>query len=259
MRNIHGIVCLAALACAASLFAADSPFAGTWKLNQAKSKFTGTITKYEQKPSGAFTYSSGSVQYEFKIDGKEGPGPFGYTVIWKKVNDSTWETVTKLKGNVISTERIELSKDGRNMTVTSTGKKPNGESFKEVAVLQRTAGGPGLAGAWKSAKFNITAPDIMEIKASGSNGLEVSWPAWKAGYTAQFDGKDYPATGPTVSAGFTIALKPAGPRTLEVVEKHGGKPISIGTMKVSPDGKTLTMESWPPNMKQETTVAVYEK
>ena len=259
MKNIHGIVCLAALTCAASLFAADNPFAGTWKLNQAKSKFTGTITKYEQKPLGAFTYSSGSVQYEFKIDGKESPGPFGYTVIWNKVNDSTWETVLKLKGNVVVTDRIELSKDGRSMTVTSTGKKPSGESFKDVAVQERIAGGPGLAGTWKSAKVNITSPDIVEIKASGSNELEVYWPAWKAGYKAQLDGKDYTVTGPTVSAGFTIALKPAGPRTLEVVEKHGGKTISLGTMKVSADGKTLTMESWPPNMKQETTVAVFEK
>jgi hypothetical protein len=259
MRKIQGVVCLAALTFTASLFAADSPFAGTWKLNQAKSKFTGAITKFEQKPSGAFTYSSGPVQYEFKVDGKEGPGPFGYTIIWKKINDSTWETVNKLKGKVIYTDRIELSKDGRNLTVTSTGKKPNGEPFKDIGFLERTAGGPGLAGTWKSAKVNITSPDALEIKASGSNGLEVSYPAWKAGYKAQFDGKDYLVTGPTVPAGFTIALKPAGPRTLEVVEKHEGKTISLGTLKVSPDGKTLTEESWPPNMKQEATVAVYEK
>jgi hypothetical protein len=66
-------------------------------------------------------------------------------------------------------------------------------------------------------------------------------------------------TGPTVSAGFTIALKSTGSRTLEVIEKHAGKTISVGTMKVSPDGKILTMQSWPPDMKQETTVAVYEK
>jgi hypothetical protein len=230
--RISARFCWAALAFAVALTAVENPFAGTWKLNAAKSKFTGTITKYEQEPSGVFVMSSGGTEYEFKIDGRDYPAPFGYTAVWKQVSPSTWETVAKLKGKPIPTDRIELSPDGRKMTVTSTGQKPAGESFKTIAVLERVAGGPGLAGSWKSAKVQITSPDTMEIAATGPDGFVLSFPAWKATCKARFDGKDYPVTGPTVSAGFTTSFKATGPRVLQTADKHNGKLVSLGSMKV---------------------------
>jgi len=57
-------------------------------------------------------------------------------------------------------------------------------------------------------------------------------------YTAKFDGKDYPVTGAGID---TIALKRVDANTIERTGKVGGVQSETGTMKVSPDGKTLTV------------------
>jgi len=256
--RIRVAFCLAALAFAASLFAAENPFAGTWKLNPAKSKFTGDTTKFEQKASGEILWSSEGFEYTFKLDGEDYPTPSGRTLAWKQLNERTWETVAKVEGKVLGTGRIEISPDGKTMTLTRTGTKPSGEPFTEVTTRQRISGGPGLFGVWKSTKVQ-TSPEVVEITVSGVDELTLSVPAYQLVCKAQLDGKDYPCTGPTLPAGTTMSLKRSGDRALEWVHKLSGKPIDIGTMKVSKDGRKLTEKSWSPRVKGVVTVAVYEK
>ena len=57
-------------------------------------------------------------------------------------------------------------------------------------------------------------------------------------YTAKFDGKDYPITGTGID---TVSLKRVDANTIERTGKVRGKPAETCTMKVSPDGKTLTV------------------
>lgn len=57
-------------------------------------------------------------------------------------------------------------------------------------------------------------------------------------YTAKFDGKDYPITGTGLD---TVALKRIDTDTIERTGKVHGKPSETCTMKVSPDGKVLTL------------------
>jgi hypothetical protein len=57
-------------------------------------------------------------------------------------------------------------------------------------------------------------------------------------YTAKFDGKDYPITGTGLD---TISLKRIDPNTIERTGKVRGNVTETGTMKVSPDGKVLTI------------------
>jgi hypothetical protein len=252
-------LCLFASVFTVALAAAQDPFAGTWKLNQSKSKFTGEIVKYEKKASGAMLESSGGIDFEFKIDGSDYPHPLGGTVSYKQENDRTWVSVYKLKGKELETTRLTLSADGHTMTATATGTRPNGEPFKNVFTGQRIAGGPGLPGTWKSTEVKISSPGTFQIAAPGPNALTLSSPEDQFLCRAQLDGKDYPSTGPTVPEGFTMSLKRIGPREIEYVEKYKGKPIEEGKMTVSADGRTLTDESWPVGMKQETVTAVYEK
>jgi hypothetical protein len=259
MPRVNARLCLSAFAFAVALTAAQDPFAGTWKLNQSKSKFTGEIVKYEKKPSGAMLESSGGIEFEFKIDGTEYPFPLGGTVSWKQGNDRAWVSVYRLKGKELSTTRLTLSADGRTLTATSTGTRPNGEAFKNVFTGQRIAGGPGLPGAWKSTEVKISAPGTFQIAAPGPNALTFSSPEYQFLCKAQLDGKDYPATGPTVPEGFSMSVKRIGPRQIEYVDKYKGKPIREGVMAVSADGRTLTEDSWPVGMKQEKVTAVYEK
>jgi len=57
-------------------------------------------------------------------------------------------------------------------------------------------------------------------------------------YTAKFDGNDYPITGTGLD---TVALKRVDAHTIERTGKVRGKVTETCTMKVSPDGKTLTV------------------
>jgi hypothetical protein len=57
-------------------------------------------------------------------------------------------------------------------------------------------------------------------------------------YTAKFDGKDYPITGTGLD---TVSLKRVDSHTIERTGKVRGKVSETCTMKVSPDGKTLTV------------------
>lgn len=57
---------------------------------------------------------------------------------------------------------------------------------------------------------------------------------------AKFDGADYPATGPQVPEGYTLAIKHAGPLAFEMVQKLKGKTLYTSVFSVSEDGKTLT-------------------
>jgi hypothetical protein len=57
-------------------------------------------------------------------------------------------------------------------------------------------------------------------------------------YTAKFDGADYPIDGTAID---TVALKRTDANTIERSGKVRGMPAETCSMKVSSDGKTLTM------------------
>jgi hypothetical protein len=143
----------ALLGLAATLVAAD-PFAGTWKLNAAKSKYTpgpppksATVT-YEEtadgiKRTGESVDVEGkttSFEYTAKYDGKEYPvtGSDLYdTITLKRINDQTAEATLKKSGKVVSNARRVVSKDGKAMTLTITGTNPKGEKMHNVAIYDK--------------------------------------------------------------------------------------------------------------------------
>jgi hypothetical protein len=236
--------------------AADSPFIGQWKLNPGKSQFAGTTTTIEQLPSGEMQMTTAGQSYKFRIDGKDYPALFGTTASWKQVDPNTWETIYK-QGTMTTTSVTKISTDGKTMTTTSTGKKPNGEEFQEAATSKRVSGGPGLAGTWKSTKVQATTEN-WEISANGDDGLTMKIVDYNAVCSLKFDGKDYPCTGPTMPKDFTISAKKTGPRTLEFTEKMDGKVVFGDVFSVSSDGKTLVDEATPAGSKEKIKI-VYDK
>jgi len=245
------------LAVTGVMMAADSPFTGKWKLNIAKSKFTGLTTTYEALPTGEMQVTSEGQSSKFKVDGKEYPFAFGGTAAWKQIDANSWETTYKLDGRVLSVDTIHISADGKTMTETAKGTKPNGEAFNDVTTLQRTSGGPGLTGKWKSTEVK-SSTEMWEITPNGDDGLTMKIVDFDAICTMKFDGKDYPATGPTVPKNFTLAARKTGPRSLEMTEKMDGKVLSTDSFSVSADGKTLTDEAVPAGT-TEKIKAVYDK
>lgn len=238
--------------------AADSPFVGKWKLNLEKSQFTGTTMTFEPLPSGQMRTTAEGQSYDFRADGKEYPAFFGSTAAWKQLDANTWQATYTLKGTVLSTDTIKVSPDGKMLTVSAKGTKPDGASFESTAEYQRLTGKAGLAGKWKSTKVAMSSPETMELAASKDDGINWQIPAYKISVDLRFDGKDYPVTGPTMPADFTIALTSMGTRSFEMVQKAGGKVVYRGTYTLSEDGKTLTAVFSPEGTNEKVT-AVYDR
>jgi hypothetical protein len=139
------------LAMSLSLFAAESPFSGTWKLNLAKSKMTPPVPKSDVavvdadenglKLNEDIVTDKGEslkISYEAKFDGKDYPvtgDPSTDSVSYQRVNPNTLKGKTKKDGKVATDATIVVSKDGKITTVNYTdysqGKPAKGTALYE--------------------------------------------------------------------------------------------------------------------------------
>ena len=124
------------LAMSLSLFAAESPFSGTWKLNLAKSKMTPPVPKSDiavvdadengLKLNEDIVTDKGEslkISYEAKFDGKDYPvtgDPSSDSVSYQRVNANTLKGKTKKDGKAAADATIVVSKDGKITTVQYT-------------------------------------------------------------------------------------------------------------------------------------------
>ena len=218
--------------------AADLPYAGKWKVNLAKSDYGQTTVTFESLPGGEWQSTAFGITYKFKMDGKDYPDNMGGTAEWKAVGANTWELVAKANGKVTETDTFKLGADGKTLTDIARQMKADGGSLETSAVYERVSGGPSLAGKWKTRKVS-GASEMMEMTASGTDGLILKDPDMGMNCDAKLDGKDYPCTGPMLPPGFTVAMKNAA-RSLDLTVKKDGKSFFNATYTVSPDGKTMT-------------------
>ncbi len=256
--RVRAVVFLAVLTAAISLTAADLPWVGKWKINLAKSDFKESTLTFAAAGPGEMQWTADGQTMNFKMDGKDYPDPWGGTSAWKEVDASAWESVNKLKGKVMSTDVHRVSVDGKTLTISSKGTRPDGQPFANETVYARESGGPGLSGKWKTNKVTIGAPSVIGIAAYETDGLKVTDGDWGTAWSARFDGKDNPVSGPTVPDGLTMALKRTGPTSLEFVQKQNGKELYKATLTVSADGKTITTVGGGVGTNEKTT-AVYDR
>ncbi len=151
------------LAAAATLAAADNPFVGKWKENLAKGDYVDATVSYEQTAPGEMQVTAEGQSYRFRMDGQDYPTGVGSVVTWKQVDGSTWETVHKTNGILDWITTTRLSANGRMLTVTDRGTRPNGGPFEDHETYQRVSGGPGLSGKWKLTQWRFSSAFVMEI------------------------------------------------------------------------------------------------
>ncbi len=153
MKAKTNLVALAVLFIGAAVcFAADANM-GTWKLNEAKSKFGAGATKnttvvYEAagdmvKVTVDGTDSDGKPvhsEWTGHFDGKEYPvtaDPTSDARSYKKVDDRTMELTVKKGGKVTVTGRIVVAADGKSRTVTTSGTNSKGAKVSNTAVYDK--------------------------------------------------------------------------------------------------------------------------
>jgi hypothetical protein len=254
MRNLSLIwICACALGAAA-----DAPYAGTWKMNVAKSDFGETTITYEQMSGGELKATMDGQSYTFKTDGKDYMTPWGVSVAWKAVNANTWEMTDKTNGKVTSTATMKLSPDGKMLTMDAKRIKADGGTSNDSMAFRRVSGGPGLAGKWQTKNLKTSSPQTLSLTQKSGEGLTISLGNEGSVCDAKFDGKDYPATGPMWPSGWTCVIAKNGARGLDLRWKKDGKEMYQATMVVSPDGKTLT-ETGSAVAVNEKVKMVYDK
>jgi hypothetical protein len=133
-------------------FAADA-VDGTWKLNVAKSKFSGTAPQ-----SGTRVYSEGAdgttldqklvgadgkemaMHANTAFDGKEHPvtgNPDADTGVGKAVNARTSNFTLKKGGKVTGTVHRVVSADGKTLTVHNKGTHADGTKYDDTLVFDK--------------------------------------------------------------------------------------------------------------------------
>ncbi len=141
------------LAGAALCLAADANM-GTWKLNEAKSKFSPGATKnhtvvYAPAAGDMVKVTVDGVdkdgkpdhnEWTGKFDGKDYPvtGTTAYdTRAYTKVDDHTMNMTIKKAGKVTATGKIVVSADGKSRTVTTMASDPKMTAMNNTAVYDK--------------------------------------------------------------------------------------------------------------------------
>ncbi len=224
-------------------FAADNPWNGTWKLNEAKSKRTGSVDTITQSSDGKYTVVTSGITLSFSCDGAEYPMPGGRMMTCSKVSDTTMHLVFKAGGEELAQVDRTLSDSGKTMTMVETGKAPDGTSFHDTEISKKTSAGAGDAwtGAWQNVKVETSSHGVAVVDAT-TDSITFTYPMTKSSLTAKLDGTPASEQGPHPEEGLTMSLTAAGPLTIKEVDSLNGTVLEHDTLTVSADGKTMTID-----------------
>jgi hypothetical protein len=149
------ILCTLAILFAAvtACYAAGDPNMGTWKLNEAKSKFSPgsgknvTVVYAAAGDSVKVTVDGIDAdgkpahnEWSGKFDGKDYPltgDPTSDARAYTRVDDHTLALTNKKDGKVALTGRIVISADGKTRTLTTSGTDAKGNKISSKAVYDK--------------------------------------------------------------------------------------------------------------------------
>ena len=147
------LLALAVLFASATVCLAQDPHMGTWKLNEAKSKFAMGATK-----NTTVVYETAGDSIKVTVDGTDGDGnavhsewtgkfdgkPYAVTGdptsdmrSYRKINHRTLALTGTKDGKVTVSGRIMVSANGRTRTVTTTGTNSKGKKITRRAVYDK--------------------------------------------------------------------------------------------------------------------------
>jgi len=152
MKRIVAIALLSTLVVGAAAFAADA-VDGTWKLNVAKSKFSGAMLSsatrvYAESANGttldqkavAADGKEMSMHLTIKYDGKDYPitgNPDADSGAGKVIDVHTTDFTLKKGGKVVGSVHRVVSADGKTLTVNNKGTHADGKAYDDTLVFDK--------------------------------------------------------------------------------------------------------------------------
>lgn len=246
--KLYGIL-LAGLLTSTSAFAASDPFIGTWVYNIQKSPRP-TI-RYAIKDLGGDRYSltgSTGTTIEIKADGVSIKTTAGATVSFSKLDGHNWKMVRDDGQKMLRTYNI--SPDDKTLTLHDIFTGDPGENYETTTKYARLSPGNSIFGEWQSVSMEAKASDEglkLVIAPFQTDGLSFSIPAQKHQNAMNFDGKLYIDSGDGDTKHHTSSGKRINDRLLQIDGQVDGKSEESQELKVSDDGKLLTIVSRVPN------------
>ena len=242
----------------ASVLMADDPFIGKWKLDPAKSKLTGQTIEIQAVEGNSYSFKEDEHTDIILADGLDHATHFGDTMAIIQKKPDLWAIAWKREGRAVLETVWKVSRDGKTLTYTATGTRPNGQRFSNQMVAKRRGTGSGLSGTWETTGVKLSSPREIYIEAYGTGGHVIVFPGRKQTVRMNFDGKEYPDEGPTTVDGSTSAGLRIDERTIEITERIKGRVIEVGKATISADGKTQTIVVTEP-ADPTPVVLVYER
>ncbi len=230
---------------AGTLWAADDPFVGKWKLNPSKSTLFDEM-KVKAAGDNKYAFDFGAGQSETIVtDGTDQPGIFGTTLAVTVEGPHSWKVVRKKDDHLMVSATWTLSEDGTTLTDHFKGYRDDGSTMSLDYVYARSGEGTGFAGIWDSTSEQMNSVYEFQIQPFEADGLSIISPADKSTNNIRFDGKEYPKSGPNTPKGSASVGRRLDNGALEITDKIEGKVVDTRRMEISADHNTLTMTVQP--------------
>jgi hypothetical protein len=224
--------------------ATADPRIGAWTLVSAQSTLNppNTLSITPVLHNGLHVVMSGETHIDFtaKSDGHETavPGnPAFDQVILRRIDKRQSEVTEKKDGAIVATVRDNLSKDGKELTITTASAgHPDQITVWTQSGGAKVAGDP-LAGEWTQdlSKTRLRQGLLPKIEADGNGGVRFSG---GFSYTARFDGKPYDVQN---SRNDTVTLQLVDPLTVDAIYRRDDQVSQKDRWVVSSDRQTMTL------------------
>ena len=252
LRRIFQLLMVACLV-TSTVWAANDPFVGKWKVNPSKSKLNDEM-KVEAVGADRYAFTFGPGQVDTIVaDGSDQPGLAGTTLSVTVKGPNSWEVVRKMKGRTLLRAQWTLSEDGKTLndaftqylpdgTILFSQPLPNGSTLFLPYVYERTAGNSGFSGTWDSESAKVATGIELQIQAYEGDGLSFKRSDEEMVKRIKLDGNDYPDLDPNSGdKGTSYSGRRVNERSLEITNKFKGKITGSRQIELSTDLKALTM------------------
>jgi hypothetical protein len=254
-----------------TLWAADNPFVGKWKVDPPKSKLYDEM-KVEFAGSNRYAITFGPGQVDTVVaDGSDQPALSGTTLSITVKGTNSWEVIRKLNGRTLLTADWTLSEDGKALNDAFTQYLPDGTTlFSQPLpnnstlflpyVYQRTGGNSGFLGTWDSESAKVNARVELQIQPYESDGLSLKRSDEDMATTIKLDGKDYSDSALNGGdKGTVVSSRRVNELSLEVTEKSKGNITVTRQIELSRDLKTLTVTVGAVGQSKPQSILVYRR
>ncbi len=232
------VVAAATAFAATTLWTANDPFVGKWKLDVSRSVI---VDQMVVEAAGPNTYTfrfEGGPPETIVADGRDQPGTSGSTLSVNAGDSHTMKVVRKQRGRIIVSANWKLSEDGRTLHDAFTGQQSDGSTTTTDYLYKRTSGTSSFAGTWESTTKPLGLKFELQVKPYGGKGF--SFVRQGSVKNITFDGQDHPIT--STSGDLAASGRRRSERALEFTDKNNGKVVDTQALALSADGKTLTIK-----------------